>query len=103
MSLDALDCLAAAQEDLIRALDGNDLAGITRAVAALGEAIEAAHALGQAPLQPQLGERLARLSALALAARMRVNYLTDRVNGRLAGLASLTGQSGPITYHAGLR
>ena len=103
MSLDILDRLAAAQEELIRALDGNDLAGIERAVAALAASIEEARPLTETPLQPQLAERLARLSSVAQAARMRVNYLTDRVNGRLAGLAGLTGQAGPITYQPGAR
>ena len=59
--------------------------------------------LTETPLQPQFAERLSRLSSLAQAARMRVNYLTDRMNGRLAGLAGLRGVAAPITYQPGPR
>lgn len=103
MSLDILDRLAAAQEELIRALDGNDLAGIEQAVAALAAAIAEARPLTETALQPQFGERLSRLASLAQAARMRVNYLTDLMNGRLAELAGLRGLAGPITYQPGPR
>ena len=103
MSLAALDRLAAAQEELIRALDGSDLRQIENAVTALSGAIAGVREADAVALQPHLAERLARLSGLAQAAQMRVNYLTDRMNGRLAELAALRGQAGPIAYQPGTR
>ncbi|HYD14617.1 MAG TPA: hypothetical protein VEC11_17350 [Allosphingosinicella sp.] len=97
MQLAILDTLAGSHEALIRALDGDDLAGIERATAALAEAVHEArrhdwHAA------PDLKERLLSLAALAQAAQIRVNFLTDMIRRRVDAAAALRGAQPQMTY-----
>ena len=97
MQLAVLDALAGSHEALIRALDGDDLAGIERATAALADAVHEArrHDWHNAP---DLRERLLSLAALAQAAQIRVNFLTDMIRRRVDAAAALRGAQPPMTY-----
>ena len=98
MQLAILDSLAKSHEALIRALDGDDLAGIEQATVALAEAVHEArrHDWHSAP---DLKERLLSLAALAQAAQIRVNFLTDMIRRRVDAAAALRGAQPQITYH----
>ena len=98
MQLVILDSLATSHEALIRALDGDDLAAIEQATAALAEAVHDArrHEWHNAPA---LNERLLSLAALAQAAQIRVNFLTDMIRRRVDAAAALRGAQPQITYH----
>jgi alkylhydroperoxidase/carboxymuconolactone decarboxylase family protein YurZ len=102
MQLAVLDALAGAHEALIRALDGDDLAEIERATAALAEAVHDArdHEWRSAP---ELRERLLSLAALAQAAQIRVNFLTDMIRRRVDAAAALRGAQPAAVYHAHAR
>lgn len=99
MQLAVLDALAGSHEALIRALDGDDLAGIERATAALAEAVHEArrHDWHNAP---DLKERLLSLAALAQAAQIRVNFLTDMIRRRIDAAGALRGAQPTAVYHA---
>ena len=103
MSLLILDRLAAAHEALIRALDGNDLAAIEAATASLASAVSDAGGLETLHGDQEARERLHSLATLAVAAQQRVNFLTDRMRGRVAMLAALGGQAQTHTYQPGAR
>ena len=103
MSLLVLDRLAGAHEALIRALDGNDLAAIEDATTALATAVSEAGALDSLHGDAETRERLHSLATLAVAAQQRVNFLTDRMRGRVAALAVLGGQAETLTYQPGVR
>lgn len=103
MSLVVLERLAGAHEALIRALDGNDLAAIDAATAELAAAVSEAGVLESLRAESDARERLHSLAALAIAAQQRVNFLTDRMRGRVAALAALGGQSETLTYQPGGR
>jgi hypothetical protein len=98
MQLAILDALAKSHEALIRALDGDDLAEIEQATCALAEAVHEArrHEWHGAP---DLRERLLSLAALAQAAQIRVNFLTDMIRRRVDAAAALRGAQPQITYH----
>jgi hypothetical protein len=98
MSLAALDRLTSCHEALIRALDGNDLDAIEDATAALAAAVAAARAGGDWAGAPDLKERLLSLAALAQAAQIRVNFLTDTIRRRVHALATLRGAEPAMTY-----
>jgi hypothetical protein len=98
MSLALLDRLAASHEALIRALDGNDLRAIEAATGSLAVAVAAVRADGDWGRTPGLRERLLSLAALAQAAQIRVNFLTDTIRRRVDALAAMRGQHPPITY-----
>ena len=97
MQLAVLDALAGAHEALIRALDGDDLAGIERATTALTEAVHEARRHDWHNV-PDLKERLLSLAALAQAAQIRVNFLTDMIRRRVDAAAALRGAQPPMTY-----
>lgn len=103
MSLIVLDRLAGAHEALIRALDGNDLAAIEAATVALASAVSGAGATESLRSEADARERLHSLATLAVAAQQRVNFLTDRMRGRVAALAALGGQAETLTYQPGAR
>jgi hypothetical protein len=98
MQLAILDALATSHEALIRALDGDDLAGIERATAGLVEAVHEARRHDWHGT-PDLKERLLSLAALAQAAQIRVNFLTDMLRRRIDAAAALRGAQPQITYH----
>jgi hypothetical protein len=97
MQLAILDALSTAHEALIRALDGDDLGEIERATANLAEAVHEArrHDWHSAP---DLKERLLSLAALAQAAQIRVNFLTDMIRRRVDAAAALRGAQPQMTY-----
>jgi hypothetical protein len=103
MSLLILDRLAGAHEALIRALDGNDLAAIEAATAGLAAAVSDAGGIDSLHRDADVRERLHSLATLAVAAQQRVNFLTDRMRGRVAALAALGGQAETHTYQPGAR
>jgi hypothetical protein len=102
MQLALLDTLATAHEALIRALDGDDLAELERATAALAEAVHAARRHDGWQAAPEMKERLLSLAALAQAAQIRVNFLTDMIRRRVDAAAALRGAQ-PTLYTAHAR
>ena len=103
MSLFVLDRLASCHEALIRALDGNDLEAIERATLALADAVASARAQQDWSGTPEIRERLLSLAALAQAAQIRVNFLTDTIRRRVNAMAALRGAEPAMTYHPGGR
>jgi hypothetical protein len=103
MSLALLDRLAACHEALIRALDGDDLHAIEEATLALADAVASARARQEWASAPELRERLLTLAALAQAAQIRVNFLTDTIRRRVNAMAALRGAEPAMTYHPGGR
>ena len=103
MQLSLLDALAGTHEALIRALDGDDLAEIERATAALAEAVHDARRHEGWQSAPGLKERLLSLAALAQAAQIRVNFLTDMIRRRVDAAAALRGAQPVAVYHAHAR
>lgn len=99
MQLAVLDALASAHEALIRALDGDDLAGIEQATAALAGAVHEARRQEDWAGTPDMKERLLNLAALAQAAQIRVNFLTDMIRRRVDAAAALRGAQPQMTYH----
>lgn len=102
MQLAVLDALAGSHEALIRALDGDDLAEIERATAALAEAVHEARRHDWHST-PDLKERLLSLAALAQAAQIRVNFLTDMIRRRVDAAAALRGAQPVAVYQANAR
>ena len=99
MSLAVLDRLASCHEALIRALDGDDLGAIEGATLALADAVASARAGQDWISTPDLKERLLSLAALAQAAQIRVNFLTDTIRRRVNVMAALRGSEPAMTYH----
>ena len=98
MSLAVLDRLASCHEALIRALDGNDLHAIESATLGLADAIASARARQDWAATPDVRERLLSLAALAQAAQIRVNFLTDTIRRRVNAMAALRGTEPAMTY-----
>jgi hypothetical protein len=98
MSLAVLDRLASSHEALIRALDGNDLEAIETATLALADAVGSARANRDWASTPDVKERLLSLAALAQAAQIRVNFLTDTIRRRVNAMAALRGSEPAMTY-----
>ena len=98
MSLAVLDRLASCHEALIRALDGNDLHAIESATLGLADAIASARARQDWAATPDVRERLLSLAALAQAAQIRVNFLTDTIRRRVNAMAALRGAEPAMTY-----
>ena len=48
---------------------------------------------------PDVRERLLSLAALAQAAQIRVNFLTDTIRRRVNAMAALRGAEPAMTYH----
>jgi hypothetical protein len=103
MQLALLDALATSHEALIRALDGDDLAEIERATAALAEAVHDARRQQDWAGTPGMKERLLSLAALAQAAQIRVNFLTDMIRRRVDAAAALRGAQPVALYQAHAR
>ena len=97
MQLAILDTLARSHEALIRALDGDDLGEIEQATASLAEAVHEARRHDWHST-PDLKERLLSLAALAQAAQIRVNFLTDTIRRRVNAMAALRGAEPAMTY-----
>ena len=97
MSVASLDRLELCQEALIRALDANEIEAVESAVGDLYEAVNEVRAAGAWRRDESLKARAKRVLALIEAARIRVNFLTDRNRERLEQLAALRGR-----VHAGV-
>ena len=102
MSLNALERLEEAHEELIGALDANDVESIELRVEELRSAISAVRAMGSWRESPELKNRAKRISQLGEAARIRVNFLTDMTRQRLQMLGAARGEfSGSLYSPAG--
>ena len=91
MSSNALQRLEEAHEELIGALDANDVDSIELKVEELRSAISAVRAMGGWRDSPELKHRARRISQLGEAARVRVNFLTDMTRQRLQMLSAARG------------
>ncbi|PSJ39664.1 hypothetical protein [Allosphingosinicella deserti] len=98
MSLHALGRLEAAHERLIRALDHEDVAMLERRVEDLRSAIDDVRSHGAWRDEGEVRERAERITRLADAARIRVNFLTDITRQRLQRIGDVRGQSAIGTY-----
>ena len=92
MSLNALQRLEQAHEELIGALDANDVESIELKVEELRSAISAVRAMGGWRESPELKNRAKRISQLGESARIRVNFLTDMTRQRLQMLGAARGE-----------
>lgn len=95
MSLDALETLIEAQAALIAALDAGDVAAIERATGDVHALLPAVRAGGQ---RAEARERVGYAMRQADAARIRVNFLTDRTRDRADRLATARGERVVETY-----
>jgi hypothetical protein len=98
VSLESLRRLQEAHEHLIAALDGGDVETIEKRVEQLRSAIAAVKSAGGWRECDQARERAQRIRSLGEAARVRVNFLTDRTAQRLQMLASARGDAVGTTY-----
>ena len=98
MSLEALRRLQQAHEELIHALDGQHVEAIETRVEQLRAAIAEVRSAGGWRDVPQAKESAERIRRLGEAARVRVNFLTDRTAQRLQMLASARGDALGIPY-----
>jgi acyl-CoA reductase-like NAD-dependent aldehyde dehydrogenase len=103
MSLQALGRLQTAHENLICALDANDVEAIEQRLEQMRSAIEAVRSAGGWRDCPQLKERARLIAKLAEAARIRVNFLTDLTAQRLQMLADARGETVGGAYSRPLR
>ena len=98
MSLDALKRLQLALEDLIAALDVYDGEAVEARVEQLRAAIAEVKSAGRWHDCPQAKESAQRIRRLGEAARVRVNFLTDRTAQRLQLLAAARGEAVSTPY-----
>jgi hypothetical protein len=98
MSTNALQRLEEAHEELIGALDANDVESIELKVEELRSAISAVRAMGGWRDSPELKHRAKRISQLGEAARIRVNFLTDMTRQRLQMLGAARGDVSASLY-----
>lgn len=98
MSVDTLGRLETAHENLIAALDANDVDQIENRVDALRSAISDVRAQGGWRDLPELKSRARRIASLGEAARIRVNFLTDLNNQRLQLLSAARGEALGAAY-----
>jgi hypothetical protein len=98
MSGNALQRLEQAHEELIGALDANDVESIELKVEELRSAISAVRAMGSWRESPELKNRARRISQLGEAARIRVNFLTDMTRQRLQMLGAARGDVSASLY-----
>jgi hypothetical protein len=98
VSLDSLTRLQQAHENLISALDAQDVDTIETRVEQLRSAIAEVKSAGGWRDCDQARERAQRIRSLGEAARVRVNFLTDRTAQRLQILASARGEAFGAPY-----
>jgi hypothetical protein len=99
MSAAALREMEQCHEALIQALDGDDIDALEQSIEMLRFAVNAARETGAWTVEGEVRERAQRISALAEAAMMRVNFLTDQARQRLEMISVLRGH--PIAAHYG--
>ena len=86
-----LDRLIASETALIEALDGDDIAMLETAMANFRDTLDLLKNKGAWHATPETVAQLTRALALADAARVRVNYLTDRTRRRIDLLSDAAG------------
>lgn len=78
---------------LIAALDAQDIDAIESAVVAFRDVVEEVRAAGGWRDNVEVAEEVAQIAALSEAARIRVNFLTDVNQQRIATLAAIRGHA----------
>ena len=98
MSLESLRRLEEAHANLISALDADEVDAIELRIEQLRSAIAAVKSAGGWRECAEAKEQAQRIRSLGEAARIRVNFLTDRTAQRLQMLASVRGDALGGTY-----
>lgn len=98
MSVDALRRLQQAHEDFIQALDGQELDTIETRLEQLRAATAEVRGAGGWHDVPEARESAKLIHRLGEAARIRVNFLTDRTAQRLQMLANARGDALGVPY-----
>jgi hypothetical protein len=98
MSLAALDHLEACHQALIRALDGPDIEAVETSVEDLRHAVNEVRSRGSWRDTADVKQRAVKITALAEAARVRVNFLTDLTQHRIESLAAARGRLTVVPY-----
>ena len=98
MSLESLRRLEEAHANLISALDADEVESIERRIDQLRAAIAAVKSAGGWHECADAKEQAQRIRSLGEAARIRVNFLTDRTAQRLQMLAAARGDALGGTY-----
>ena len=91
MTPTVLDQLIASETTLIEALDGGDITALEAAMTDFHDTLDLLKSTGAWHATPETVAQLTRALALAEAARVRVNYLTDRTRRRISLLAEAAG------------
>lgn len=91
MILTVFDQLIASETTLIEALDGDDIAVLEAAMMDFHDTLDLLKTKGAWHATPETVAQLSHALALAEAARVRVNYLTDRTRRRISLLAEAAG------------
>lgn len=98
MSFETLGRLQTAHEELIGALDSNDVEAIEQRVEELRTAIAAVRSQGGWRETSQAKECAERIARLGEAARIRVNFLTDLTRQRIQMLSIARGEACGVAY-----
>ena len=98
MSAAALRKIEDCQEALVSALDGDNIDALEQSIEALRYAVDAARSVGGWHDEAEIRARAEKIRALAHAAMIRVNFLTDMTRQRLDTLAALRGR--PVTGYS---
>jgi hypothetical protein len=91
VTLTVIERLILCETALIEALDGDDVAVLERATTDFGGTLDLLKDKGAWHATPETVAQLTRALALAEAARVRVNYLTDRTRRRIDLLGEAAG------------
>ena len=91
MTPTVLDQLITSETALIEALDGDDVAVLEAAMTDFRDTLDLLKSKGAWHATPETVAQLTRALALAEAARVRVNYLTDRTRRRINLLSDAAG------------
>lgn len=87
----ALERFERAERDLIAALDSRDVEALEASVATFGKAVDEVRTLGSWRDHPEIVDQVVQCHALADAAGIRVNFLTDANRQRIEALATARG------------
>ena len=98
MTTASLERLEACHVALIAALDAQDVDALEGMLGDFRDAVDTVRAQGGWRADPSVQGKVARVAALADAARLRVNFLTDRNRQRLERLASVDGRGPSAVY-----
>jgi hypothetical protein len=98
MSVATLEHLEACQKGLIAALDGHDVEELEASIVRLSAAVQVARAAGAWRDRAEVVQHARRITGLAEAARVRVNFLTDLTQRRLDRLTEARGLPPAAVY-----